>query len=141
VIFAAAYMLWAIQRVLFNPLSKPENKHIPDLNWREIAIWCRSSLRSSGSASIPRRFCGEWSRLPPRSLRMCRRAWQRSWNDNNSGNESGEHTVTLDLSIPGQLMNALGPDLLLMTGAMILLLWSAWRRRATRCSGRLAWRA
>jgi NADH-quinone oxidoreductase subunit M len=38
VIFAAAYLLWAIQRVLFNPLDKRENTHIPDLNWREIAI-------------------------------------------------------------------------------------------------------
>jgi NADH-quinone oxidoreductase subunit M len=38
VIFAAAYLLWAIQRILFNPLDKPENRHIPDLNWREIAI-------------------------------------------------------------------------------------------------------
>ena len=38
VIFAAAYLLWAIQRILFNPLDKPENAHIPDLNWREIAI-------------------------------------------------------------------------------------------------------
>ena len=38
VIFAAAYLLWAIQRVLFNPLDKPANQHIPDLNWREIAI-------------------------------------------------------------------------------------------------------
>src|SRR5690348_15517117 len=31
VIFAAAYLLWAIQRILFNPLSKPENEHIADL--------------------------------------------------------------------------------------------------------------
>ena len=38
VIFAAAYLLWAIQRILFNALDKPENIHIPDLNWREIAI-------------------------------------------------------------------------------------------------------
>ncbi len=38
VIFAAAYMLWAIQRILFNALDKPENARIPDLNWREIAI-------------------------------------------------------------------------------------------------------
>jgi len=38
VIFAAAYLLWAIQRILFNALDKPENFHIPDLNWREIAI-------------------------------------------------------------------------------------------------------
>jgi NADH-quinone oxidoreductase subunit N len=33
----------------------------------------------------------------------------------------------LDLSIPLQLTIALGPDLLLMGGAMILLLWAAWR--------------
>jgi NADH-quinone oxidoreductase subunit M len=38
VIFAAAYLLWAIQRVLFNPLDKPENARLPDLNWRELAI-------------------------------------------------------------------------------------------------------
>ena len=31
-IFSAAYLLWAIQRILFNPLDKPENEHIPDLN-------------------------------------------------------------------------------------------------------------
>src|SRR5438477_3743571 len=36
VIFAAAYLLWAIQRILFNPLSKPENEHIADLNRREL---------------------------------------------------------------------------------------------------------
>jgi NADH-quinone oxidoreductase subunit N len=33
----------------------------------------------------------------------------------------------LDLSIPLQLTIALGPDLVLMGGAMILLLWAAWR--------------
>jgi NADH-quinone oxidoreductase subunit M len=38
VIFAAAYLLWAIQRILFNPLDKPVNEHIPDLNGRELAI-------------------------------------------------------------------------------------------------------
>lgn len=38
VIFAAAYLLWAIQRILFNRLDKPENTHIPDLNRRELAI-------------------------------------------------------------------------------------------------------
>src|SRR4029078_2989457 len=29
--------------------------------------------------------------------------------------------------LPGQLLSALGPDLLLIGGAMVLLLWSAWR--------------
>ena len=38
VIFAAAYLLWAIQRILFNPLDKRENTHLPDLNRRELAI-------------------------------------------------------------------------------------------------------
>ena len=38
VIFAAAYLLWAIQRILFNPLDKPENAHVPDLNKRELAV-------------------------------------------------------------------------------------------------------
>ena len=38
VIFAAAYLLWAIQRVLFNPLDKPENAALSDLNRRELTI-------------------------------------------------------------------------------------------------------
>jgi NADH-quinone oxidoreductase subunit M len=38
VIISAAYLLWAIQRILFNPLDKAENSHIPDLNRRELAI-------------------------------------------------------------------------------------------------------
>jgi NADH-quinone oxidoreductase subunit M len=38
VIFAAAYLLWAIQRILFNALDKPENEHITDLNGRELAL-------------------------------------------------------------------------------------------------------
>ena len=38
VIFAAAYLLWAIQRILFNPLAKPENAALRDLNGRELAI-------------------------------------------------------------------------------------------------------
>src|SRR3954469_23550278 len=35
--------------------------------------------------------------------------------------------MTYDLSIPAQLTGALAPDLILMGGAMLLLLWSAWR--------------
>jgi NADH-quinone oxidoreductase subunit N len=36
-------------------------------------------------------------------------------------------TTVLDLAVPSQLMLALVPDLVLMGGAMILLLWAAWR--------------
>ncbi len=38
VIISAAYLLWAIQRILFNSLDKPENEHVPDLNKRELAV-------------------------------------------------------------------------------------------------------
>jgi NADH-quinone oxidoreductase subunit M len=38
VIFAAAYLLWAIQRILFNPLDKPENESMLDLNPRELLV-------------------------------------------------------------------------------------------------------
>jgi NADH-quinone oxidoreductase subunit N len=35
--------------------------------------------------------------------------------------------MTYDLSVPAQLMSAFAPDMLLMGGAMVLLLWAAWR--------------
>src|SRR3954471_6616950 len=35
--------------------------------------------------------------------------------------------TSLDVSIPSQLTLALVPDLVLMGGAMLLLLWAAWR--------------
>jgi NADH-quinone oxidoreductase subunit M len=38
VIVAAAYLLWAIQRMLFDPLDKPANATLTDLNWRELTI-------------------------------------------------------------------------------------------------------
>jgi NADH-quinone oxidoreductase subunit M len=38
VIIAAAYLLWAIQRILFNSLDKSENEHVSDLNRRELLL-------------------------------------------------------------------------------------------------------
>ncbi|MBX3175633.1 MAG: NADH-quinone oxidoreductase subunit M [Gemmatimonadaceae bacterium] len=40
VIIAAAYLLWAVQRIIYNPLVKPENEKLRgmDLNWREIGL-------------------------------------------------------------------------------------------------------
>ena len=38
VIFAAYYMLPMVQRILFNALSKPQNRLLPDLTRREIAV-------------------------------------------------------------------------------------------------------
>ena len=38
VIFAAAYLLWALQRMIFNQLDKPENEGLTDLTRRELAV-------------------------------------------------------------------------------------------------------
>jgi NADH-quinone oxidoreductase subunit M len=38
VIFAAAYLLWALQRMIFNRLDNPENEQLTDLTRRELAI-------------------------------------------------------------------------------------------------------
>src|SRR5512136_1251767 len=36
VIFAACYLLWMFQRVMFGPIKNEKNKNLPDLNKREI---------------------------------------------------------------------------------------------------------
>jgi len=36
VVLSAVYLLWMYQRVLLGPITKEENKTIPDLNFREI---------------------------------------------------------------------------------------------------------
>jgi len=38
VIFAAAYLLWALQRLLFNRLDNPANEHLRDLSVRELWV-------------------------------------------------------------------------------------------------------
>src|SRR5688500_410707 len=38
VILSACYMLWSVQRILFNRLDKPENRRLSDLNWREAGM-------------------------------------------------------------------------------------------------------
>jgi NADH-quinone oxidoreductase subunit M len=39
VIFAACYMLWMFQRVIFGQVTNEKNKDLKDLSWREIAIF------------------------------------------------------------------------------------------------------
>lgn len=38
VIFAAVYLLWMYQRVVFGKLENPRNKELKDLNKREIGL-------------------------------------------------------------------------------------------------------
>jgi len=38
VIFAAAYLLWALQRIIYNKLDKRENESLLDLSARELLV-------------------------------------------------------------------------------------------------------
>ncbi len=38
VIWAAVYMLWMLQRVVFGRITQPKNATLSDLNWREIGL-------------------------------------------------------------------------------------------------------
>lgn len=38
VIWAAVYMLWMLQRVVFGRIRHEENRHLKDLSWREIGL-------------------------------------------------------------------------------------------------------
>jgi len=38
VVFAACYMLWMFQRVVFGQVTNPANENLKDINWRERII-------------------------------------------------------------------------------------------------------
>ncbi len=38
VILGAVYMLWMVQRVFFGPVVHEENRHLPDMNLREVVV-------------------------------------------------------------------------------------------------------
>ncbi len=38
VVFGAVYMLWMFQRVMFGPVTNPENKKLKDLSFREVVV-------------------------------------------------------------------------------------------------------
>ncbi len=67
VIFAAFYMLPMVQRVIFNPLDKPENRNIPDLNARELAILVPLVVLIFWIGVYPRPFL---ERMEPSAVRL-----------------------------------------------------------------------
>jgi NADH-quinone oxidoreductase subunit M len=38
IVLGAAYLLWLYQRVFWGQVTNEENKHLSDLNWREVAV-------------------------------------------------------------------------------------------------------
>jgi len=56
VIWAAVYMLWMLQRVLFGPVTNPENSGLLDLNKREIGLLVPLLLLMLFMGVYPRAF-------------------------------------------------------------------------------------
>ncbi len=56
VIWAAVYMLWMLQRVVFGPVNNPENAKLSDLNMRELALILPLALLMLFMGVYPRVF-------------------------------------------------------------------------------------
>src|SRR5829696_6488850 len=56
VIWAAVYMLWMLQRVLFGRVTNPENRRLADLNWREIGLLAPLLVLMLYMGAYPRPF-------------------------------------------------------------------------------------
>jgi NADH-quinone oxidoreductase subunit M len=56
IVLGAAYMLWLYQRIMFGALDKPENRHLPDLNWREVSLFVPLIVLAFWIGLYPRTF-------------------------------------------------------------------------------------
>jgi NADH-quinone oxidoreductase subunit M len=56
VIWAAVYMLWMLQRVLFGRVTRLENRHLRDLGWRELGLLAPLLLLMLYMGAYPRPF-------------------------------------------------------------------------------------
>jgi NADH-quinone oxidoreductase subunit M len=68
VIWAAVYMLWMLQRVLFGRVTNPANRRLADLNWREIGLLTPLLVLMLYMGAYPRPFLAR-SRLSVESVR------------------------------------------------------------------------
>jgi NADH-quinone oxidoreductase subunit M len=76
VIFAAFYMLPMVQRVIFNALSKPANRNIPDLNGRELTILVPLAVLILWIGVYPQPFL---ERMQPSAERLLREVQARQY--------------------------------------------------------------
>ncbi len=68
VIWAAVYMLWMLQRVLFGRVTNPANRRLADLNWREVGLLTPLLVLMLYMGAYPRPFLAR-SRASVESVR------------------------------------------------------------------------
>jgi NADH-quinone oxidoreductase subunit M len=59
VVLGAVYMLWAYQKVVFGPVTREENRSLPDLTWREAACLVPLCVLAIGMGVYPKPFLGK----------------------------------------------------------------------------------
>ncbi len=74
VIFGAVYMLWMFQRVMFGPITHPENEKLKDLSFREIVVLAPFILAIFGMGVFPNFF---FAKMQPSVERFLSRSGAR----------------------------------------------------------------
>jgi NADH-quinone oxidoreductase subunit M len=67
IVLAAVYLLWAYQRVFHGPVTNEENRRVPDLKWREIAMLAPLIVLILGIGVYPKPFL---DRIEPAAERI-----------------------------------------------------------------------
>jgi NADH-quinone oxidoreductase subunit M len=58
VILGAVYLLWAYQKIAFGPVTREENKSLPDLDWREATALVPLCVLALGMGLYPKPILG-----------------------------------------------------------------------------------
>lgn len=100
VIWAAVYMLWMLQRVLFGKVTNPKNEELSDLNFRELGLLLPLLLLMLFMGVYPQPFLN-------RSRASISAVWHRLYGAPGGTFDEASITKTLDPSTPAaNVMNA-----------------------------------
>jgi NADH-quinone oxidoreductase subunit M len=78
VILSAVYMLWMFQRVMFGPVTRPENERLKDLSWRERLVFAPLLVLIFWIGVAPQPFLDRMQPALDRTLALIRHRYQAS---------------------------------------------------------------
>ena len=141
VIFAAAYLLWALQRMIFNRLDDRENEHLTDLTPRELAVMLPLIVGIVWLGLYPapvlrRMEPATRHYLEATGVRAAPGAYGAGAGRPGGG---GPPMTRIDLSTPWGVTVALLPEVLLCGWALVVLLVVSWRHRTEEDSRLAGW--